>query len=91
MQILHIISFERDSAEQEGKQDHTCAPQVSLESLVALVSDDLWGNVCRRSTLLEHKFALFDGLGDAEVSDLDVALSIKQNVVQFDISVQDLL
>ena len=91
MQVLHIVGLERDGTEEEGKQDDTRAPQVSLESLVALVPDDLGSNIGWCTTLLEHEFALFDRLRDAKVSNLDVTLSIQKDVVQFDVSVQDFL
>ena len=90
MEIFHVISLERHCSEEESKQNNACTPEVSLEALVALISDDLWGNVGRCATLLKHGLSLFDRLGDAEIGYLDMALAVKQDVVQLDVSVQDL-
>ena len=90
VEVLHVVSFEWHCSEEESKQNYTCTPEVSLEALVALISDDLWGNVGWCATLLKHGLSLFDRLGDAKISYLDMALAVKQDVVQLDVSVQDL-
>ena len=89
MKILHIVCFKWNSSSQECIQDNTSRPQISLESLVSLIFDDLRGNVSRSSTLLLHDLSLFDDLGNSKICYLHLALSIEKNVVQLDIPVQD--
>ena len=76
VEIFHVVSFEWHCSEEESKQNNTCTPEVSLEALVALISDDLWGDIGWCATLLKHGLSLFDRLGDTKISYLDMALAV---------------
>ena len=88
VQIVHGVRLERDRAVEHGVQHDPCTPDIRLEPVVALVSQDLGSDVGRGATLLGH--LLFQGLDhsrDAEVGDLDVAVAVQEDVVQLDVSV----
>jgi len=91
VQVLHVICFERHRSVQHREQNDSRAPQISFEAPVAFVSNDLGRDVGGRTALLVHGFVFLDGLADAEVSNLDVALTVEQDVVEFDVSVEDSL
>ena len=91
MQVFHVVGFERHCAKEQGKQDDTCTPQISLESLVTLVFDDLRSDVGGSTTLLVHDLTRFDSLGHTKISDLDQAFTVKKDVVKLDVSMYDIL
>lgn len=91
VEVLHIVCLEGHSAEEEGEKDDASAPQVGLEAPVSLVLDDLGGDVGGSATLLEHHLAALNSLRDTKIGDLDSAFAIKEDVVQFDISMEDRL
>lgn len=60
MELFKCICSEWHRANQHHVEADTCAPHVSLEPAVALAAYDLWGDVGRGATLVEHAF-LFGG------------------------------
>ena len=55
--------------------------------LIALIRDDLRGYVGRGPTLLFDQLVFLHDLGDPEIDDLGSLMSIEQDVVQLDVSV----
>ena len=76
VQVLHVISFERDRAIQHSEQDNACAPKISFESFVAFVSDDFWCDVGGCPTLLEHCLPFFDLLTNTKICDFNIAFTV---------------
>ena len=89
MKILQVLRFERHRALKHRVQKHPETPHVDEETFVALVNDDLWREIRWSSALLLNDLTLLDYLGDAEVADLDALFTIEQNVVQFDVAVDN--
>lgn len=86
MQVFHVISFEWNGSVQHGKQNDTCAPQISFKTFVALIFNDLRSDVGRCTTLLVHYFSSLYLLTDSKVSYFDIAFPVKQDVIKFDVS-----
>ena len=51
--------------------------------------DDFRGDVGWRTTLFVHGLTSLHSLGDAEIGNLDQALAVKEDVVEFDIAVKN--
>jgi hypothetical protein len=41
--------------------------------------------------VLSHDFILLNQLGDTEISDFDITFTVKEDVIQLDVSVNDVL
>lgn len=89
MQLFHIACLEGHGATQHGVEDNAGAPDVGLETPVPLFPQYLWRNVGRRATLFVHEVAWLNELAHAEVGYLDAPCSVEQDIVKFDISVED--
>jgi hypothetical protein len=91
VQLFHVVRLEWDSPVQHGKEYDSRGPEVDTEG-VALVLEDLWGDVGRGTTLLGHaKLTFLALLRNTKVTYLDIALAIEQDVVKFDISMGNVL
>ena len=89
VEVADLVSLERHVAVEHGVEADAGAPDVHRESLVAHVLDDFRGDVRRRTALLEEDLLLLDLSADTEVSDLDVAVPVQQDVVKLDVAVHD--
>jgi hypothetical protein len=58
MQLLHARCFERHGAYEHGIEANTCTPHINLETLIALIFQDLWGYIGRGTTLLTHALSI---------------------------------
>ena len=90
MQILHIIGLEGDCAVEEGVEDDTSRPEISLETRIATVPNDLRGDVSWGAALLTHNLTLADLLRDSEIRDLNLSLTVQEDVVQLDVTMKDI-
>jgi hypothetical protein len=90
VQILHIVCLKRDCAVKEGVEDDTSRPEISLETRIPTVSNDLWGDVSWRAALLTHNLTLADLLRDSEIRDLNLSLTVQEDVVQLDVTMKDI-
>ena len=88
MQISDVVGFEGHCALQHGVEQHAQAPDISVEALVAVVDDDLGGQVCGSAALLLDDLIVLDESADSEVAELYAALSVHEHVVEFDVPVQ---
>ena len=82
-------SPERHYAIQHCVKDHTTRPDVDTETFITPVPENLRCYVGWRAALLRHDLASLDDLADAEVADFDLTARTEQDVVQFDVAVQD--
>jgi len=90
-EISNLVGFERHVSVKHSIQADSCAPDVYREALVPHVLHDLWCDVGRGAALFEEQFVLFDLPTNSEVTDLDVAMAVQQDVVQLDVTMGDLL
>jgi len=91
VQIFHVICLEGHCSIEHGEEHHASRPQVCLEALVALVSDNFWSYVSRSSTLLKHDLSGLHLLADSKVANFHISLTVQQNVVQLNVTVQNSL
>jgi hypothetical protein len=91
IEIPQLIGFEWDVTVEHGKQADAGTPDVDWIALVPHVLHYFGSYVSRRSALLEEQLVLFDFATDAEVTDLDVAVPIEEDVVQLDVTVGHLV
>ena len=91
MQVFHVIGFEGYCAKEKSEKDDSCAPQIRPEPPVAFIFNDLWCDVGWSATLFVHDFTRFDGLRDAKIGNFNQAFAVKENIVQFDVPMQDRL
>lgn len=91
MELAHVVGLEWHCSVKHGEEHDSATPDVHGESVVPLISEYLWRDVRRRSTLLRHLLSLLDDLADAKVAELDLALRVQEYVVEFDVAVQDAL
>jgi hypothetical protein len=91
VQIFHVVGFERHGAVEQGEEDNTSTPEISLESLITLVFDDLRSNISGSTTVFSHDFILLYQFRDTEISDFDITFTVKEDVIQLDVSVNDVL
>ena len=87
MQLIHTSCFERHRPIKHGKEHDTSTPQIHVVAISIFVLKDLRCNISWSSALLPHFDSRLTLFTDTKVSNLDRALSIKKNVVKFDISV----
>lgn len=89
---MHICCLERNSSVKHSIEYYSSAPDIRLEAFIALTSEDFRGNVCWSTTLLSLvRVSILNNLADSKIADLDISFRSKQNVVEFDVSVQDTL
>ena len=88
-QITDLVSFERHVAIQDSVEADTCRPNVNGQALVADLLDNFRGYVGRGATLLKQELFVLDAPTHSEVPNLDVAVTIEENVVQFDVTMDD--
>lgn len=87
MKIRHRVCFKRNCAIKHCKKNNSYTPNISLETIVALVSQNLRSNICRSSTLLNHfLFSRLDYSWHAKICNFNISMTIKQNVIKFNIS-----
>ena len=89
VQIAHLIRLEGYIPVQHGIKADSGRPYIDWVSLVAEFPHNLRSNVSGCSALLEENLIVNDFAGDTEVCDLYVTVAIKQDVVQFNVSVDD--
>lgn len=91
MQLLHAWGLERHCSIKHCEKHHTCAPQINIETVPIFVLQDLRGYISWSSALFSHFDSWLALFTDTKVTNLDWTLSIEQNVVQFDISMTNML
>lgn len=90
LQLAHIGGLEGHRAKEHGVEDDAGAPHVRLEPAIALPFEYLGRDVGRCAALFMlyliltlHKFT------DSEIADLDIAFGGEEDVVQFDVAMED--
>ena len=91
MKLVHTSSLERHGAIQHGVEDDSCAPEVNAKGVSVFVSQDLWCYVCRSSALVAHFDARSGLLAYSKISDFDLSFAVQQNIVQFDVTMSNVL
>jgi len=96
VEVVHVVGFEGDGPVEHRIEHHPSAPDVHIER-VLLVLQYFRSNVGRRPALLGHLLD-FIGLGvlltllrHPEVRYLHITLPVQEDVVQFDVSVRNVL
>jgi len=91
VQFFHVAGFEGDSTAKHGVEYYTSAPDISFESHVPFLLEDLRSDVGWRPTLLMHYITGLDELADSKISNFYVAFAIEQDVVELDVSMENTL
>lgn len=91
VQLGHIAGFKGHSAEKHGVENDSSGPDIRCEALVTLILEDFGRDVGRSPALLRHSLTGCHQLGHSKIADLHIALACQQDVVQFDVPVQDVL
>ena len=91
VQFFHVAGFEGDSATKHGVQYYASAPDISFESHVPLLLENFRSDVGWRPTLFPHYITRLDELADSKISNFHVTFTIKQDVVELDVSVKNAL
>ena len=90
LELLQVVRLEGlDPAHHVVERDPR-RPDVAREALVAVALEDLGRDVRRRAALLVHRVGgALEFAAHAEVADLDRVGQVDQNVVEFDVAVDD--
>lgn len=91
IQLLDGVSLKRDFSSQGNECQNPQTPHVCLKSFVSLLFDDFGSQVGRSAYVFEDSFPHLHFPADSEVAHLDLVLVVEENVVEFDVSVEDLL
>ena len=87
--IVKLVSGQRHVPMQHAIQADTCGPYVDLEAFVAIFVHDLRSDIGRSATLLVECLVRLDAPANAEVTDLDVTVTVQQDVVKFEVAMHD--
>ena len=87
MEFIDTGSLEGDCSIEHGKQNDSSTPKIDTKSIPMLVLENLRGNISRGTTLLPHLDTWLGLLADTKVRNFDRPLSIKEDIIQLDISV----
>ncbi len=88
MKLLHSLSLEWYSTIKHSEKNNSSAPQIDIKT-IASVSQYFRCYISWRATLFSHNLIRLNLPRDSKVGNFDISLAIKQDVVQFDISVKD--
>lgn len=92
MQLLHARCLERNRANEHRIEANTSAPHINLETLIALILQNLWCDVGWCTTLLWHSLCVSGDLSwDTEICYLDFSIGVKKNVIQFNVTMHNQL
>jgi len=90
---LYVLRLERRPTNDKRVKDNANGPGIDFEAMaISRVKEHLRRNIVRRSTdgLLPLARILYQG-GKSEVSDLDVHVSIKEQVPELEVAMDDLM
>ena len=88
-QVSNLIRFERHIAIEDSVKAHTSRPDVDRQTFITNFLNDLRCDVSWSAALLKQKFLALHATTDAEIANLDVALAIEEDIVEFDVSMND--
>jgi len=92
LEFNHICSLKWHRSIKHGVEYYSCAPNIRLESFIALPSKDLRSNIGRSTALFSLLLTCtLDQFTDSKVTYLDVTFRSQQDIVEFDVSVEDIL
>lgn len=91
VKLVHACCLERHCTVEHRVEDDSSTPEVHTESVSLLVSKDLRCYVSGSSALLPHLDAGRSLLTDTEIRYLDLPLTIKQNVVELNVTMRYIL
>lgn len=88
--VLHLSCAEGEVANDEGEQDDSHGEDISLLSIIALALANFWSHIALSSS---EGNELLDVLvsGEAEVGQLEVHVVVDQDVLELDVSVNNIL
>ena len=89
LQFIHVVCSEGNYSVEHGVQNDPCRPYIDAEALIASIFKDLWRNVRRCTTLFSQDFTSSDDFADTKVADFDFTVGRKQNIVQFNVPVEN--
>ena len=89
MEIGHAGGFEGHRAADHRKEQHSQTPEVHCEALVPLVRHYFRSYVRRSAALVLHHLVRPNYLANSEIAYFDSEIAINEDVVQFDVSVDD--
>lgn len=87
MKVLKVLGFERYCTAEHSIEENAQAPDVHKEAFIAFVYNDLGCKVSGCAALLLNELPFLDNFGDTKIADFNTFLTIKQDVVKFDVSV----
>eukprot|EP00760_Papus_ankaliazontas_P023561 PhM_4_TR2067/c4_g1_i1/m.99921 len=95
-EMVHVGVVEGQVTRKHDKENHTAAPHISHEAIVALLLEDLGGDVvgCAADGLEQRAVALGTAaleVGESEITDLEVVIAVKQEVLGLEVAVGDAL
>lgn len=91
VEFLHIVGFEWHDSEGEEVQQNAQGPDVTFEGNFAFCLYDFRGQIGRSPASVEDFLALFDQVRNPEVADFRFEVRVEEDVVQFDVPVDDLV
>lgn len=86
---MHVLCFEGNCAAEHGIKQHSQTPCIRCKTFIAAVRNNLWSDISWSPTLLGDLLILFNYSADAEIANFDLAIIVKQDIVQLNISMQD--
>jgi hypothetical protein len=74
---------------QNRVEKHTERPDVYIEAFIAFISNDFRSQISGSSALFLNDLTLGNESTDPEVAELDCSFTVHEDIVKFDVSVQD--
>lgn len=89
VQVTNLISLEGHISVEHGVETDSCTPDVDGEALITHVLNNFRSYVGRGAALLEKEFVFLNSATYSEITDLDISMAVKQNIVKLYITVRD--
>lgn len=76
VELLHVVGFEGHGPADHGEQEDAEAPDVDVESVVPIVSNDFRSNIGWSSSLLNNFLMFFDNLTNSKIANFNSKIII---------------
>lgn len=86
-----VVIVKRQSTHQQHIEDYTAAPHINLGSRVQLSRNHLRSGIVGTATAGLQEIAIRHDIAQPEIGDLDVLLAVDQQVLWFQVAVNDLV
>ena len=88
MKVSNVVSLEWYGSLDHCIQEDTQAPYVCTKARVALVMNDLRGQISWSATLFVDRVSFLNYPTDSKVAQFDTTLTIHKNIVELDVSME---